>query len=115
MSPDEARRAATVQFGGVESTKDRAREQVPARASSKTRYATNATAFVTLRRTPGFTLVSTLTLALTAYGATTAVFSGDQSRAAEAACRIQKSESLVNDPTARPLVLKASAWRPRRW
>jgi putative ABC transport system permease protein len=73
MTPDEARRAATARFGGIEMTKDRTRDEFrPARfenALRDVRYGCRA-----LRRTAGFTTVSILTLAL-GIGATTTVFS----------------------------------------
>jgi putative ABC transport system permease protein len=73
LAPDEARRRASLCFGGIEHTKERWRDQrrlpIVDALARDVRFGVRA-----LRRTPAFTAGAVLTLALTV-GATTAIFS----------------------------------------
>ncbi|HXW06402.1 MAG TPA: ABC transporter permease [Vicinamibacterales bacterium] len=73
MSADEARRQALIRFGGVDHTKERARDQFRA-ASIEDLVRDIRHGGRALLRAPGFTIVAMLTLAL-GIGATTAMFS----------------------------------------
>ena len=73
MSPDDARRAALVAFGGVSQTRESVRDERRTRwieqAIGDARFATRS-----LRRRPAFAVIAVLTIALS-IGATTAIYS----------------------------------------
>src|SRR5215468_949351 len=73
MTPEEARRAARIAYGGVEQAKQFHRDERGFQGLSQILQDTRYT-FLQLRKSPGFTVTAILMLAL-GIGATTAIFS----------------------------------------
>lgn len=93
LSPDEARRRAFIELGGVDQVKEQVREvrvgHLLADFAQDTAYALRL-----LRRAPGFTVVAVLTLAI-GIGATTTVFSWVRTTLTEPLAGVADQRRLV--------------------